>query len=169
MATDSIKLFVPECCQDYTEGVRRRNRGKFSVFFEYDIEAIEGEDKEKEGHNAFLRLNDGKTPLTSSELIRALYMVKSSGLTDQQRMEISKEWEIIENCLRNDSFWLMFNARQTGITAYRPLYHLPESDWHYRRARFQIHSRQFTRAFRNRLVGSHHWQRDSPYRPVPPL
>lgn len=81
------------------------------VFLEYDIEAIEGEDKEKEGHNAFLRLNDGKTPLTSSELIRALYMVKSSGLTDQQRMEISKEWEIIENCLQNDSFWLMFNAR----------------------------------------------------------
>lgn len=92
----------------FSQGIENKQQ---VVFLEYDIEAIEGEDKEKEGHNAFLRLNDGKTPLTSSELIRALYMVKSSGLTDQQRMEISKEWEIIENCLRNDSFWLMFNAR----------------------------------------------------------
>lgn len=80
------------------------------VFLEYDIDAIEGEDTKK-GHDAFLRLNDGKTPLTSSELIRALYMVKSSGLSEQQRMEISKEWEIIENSLQNDLFWLMFNAR----------------------------------------------------------
>lgn len=92
----------------FSQGIQNK---QLVVFLEYDIEAIEGEDKEKEGHNAFLRLNDGKTPLTSSELIRALYMVKSSGLTDQQRMEISKEWEIIENCLQNDSFWLMFNAR----------------------------------------------------------
>lgn len=92
----------------FSQGIENKQQ---VVFLEYDIEAIEGEDKEKEGHNAFLRLNDGKTPLTSSELIRALYMVKSSGLTDQQRMEISKEWEIIENCLQNDSFWLMFNAR----------------------------------------------------------
>lgn len=91
----------------FSQGIENKQQ---VVFLEYDIEAIEGEDKEKEGHNAFLRLNDGKTPLTSSELIRALYMVKSSGLTDQQRMEISKEWEIMENCLQNDSYWLMFNA-----------------------------------------------------------
>lgn len=80
------------------------------AFLEYDIETS-GKDTEKEGHKAFLRLNDGKTPLTSSELIRALYMVRSSGLSVHQQMEISKEWEIIENCLQNEQFWLMFNAK----------------------------------------------------------
>ena len=38
-------------------------------------------------------------------------MVKSSGLSVQQQMEISKEWEIVENSLTNEQFWLMFNAR----------------------------------------------------------
>ena len=33
-------------------------------------------------------------------------MVKSSGLSVQQQMEISKEWEIIENNLSNEQFWL---------------------------------------------------------------
>ncbi len=80
-------------------------------FLEYDVDTPKGEDTEKEGHKTFLRLNDGKTPLTSSELIRALYMVRSSGLSIQQQMEISKEWEIIENCLQDEQFWLMFNAR----------------------------------------------------------
>lgn len=80
------------------------------AFLEYDIDTPQNENTGKEGHKAFLRLNDGKTPLTSSELIRALYMVKSSGFSVQQQMEISKEWEIIENNLSNEQFWLMFNA-----------------------------------------------------------
>ena len=62
------------------------------------------------GQNAFNRLNAGKTPLTSSELIRALYMVDDSGLDAQRRIEISKEWELTENTLANRQFWLMFNA-----------------------------------------------------------
>lgn len=88
-----------------------KSNEKRIAFLEYDIDTPTNEDSEKEGHKAFLRLNDGKTPLTSSELIRALYMVKSSGLSVQQQMEISKEWEIIENNLSNEQFWLMFNAR----------------------------------------------------------
>lgn len=88
-----------------------QSQGKKIAFLEYDIETPTCEDSEKEGHKAFLRLNDGKTPLTSSELIRALYMVQDSGLTIQQQMEISKEWELIETSLQNEQFWLMFNAR----------------------------------------------------------
>lgn len=69
-----------------------------------------GEEENDKGQKAFNRLNAGKTPLTSSELIRALYMVNDSGLDEQQRMEISKEWELIENTLANEQFWQMFNA-----------------------------------------------------------
>lgn len=80
-------------------------------FLEYDIETTNENESTNEGHETFLRLNDGKTPLTASELIKALYMVRSSGLSIQQQMEISKEWEMIENSLRNNQFWLMFNAQ----------------------------------------------------------
>lgn len=62
------------------------------------------------GEDEFLRLNDGKTPLTASELIRAKYMVSTSGLSEHERSEISKEWELIENTLRQDKFWVMFNS-----------------------------------------------------------
>lgn len=72
-----------------------------------------------EGHQAFLRLNDGKTPLTSSELIKALYMVNASGLGEEERMEVAKEWEIIENTLRDEQFWLMFNSKGLSDTPTR--------------------------------------------------
>ena len=67
--------------------------------------------KEKDnGHDVFRRLNDGKTPLTSSELIRALYMVNASGIPEKDRLEISKEWELMERTLQNEQFWLMFKT-----------------------------------------------------------
>ena len=74
---------------------------------------------DKDGYDAFQRLNAGKTPLTSSELIRALYMVGSSGLSEQDKMEVSKEWELIETTLRNEQFWFMFNAKGLHDTATR--------------------------------------------------
>ena len=84
-------------------------------FLRYDIDTKEDD----EGHSIFLRLNDGKTPLTSSELIRALYMVNSSGIFEHERIEIAKEWEIIENTLRDEQFWLMFNSRGLSNTPTR--------------------------------------------------
>lgn len=86
-----------------------KSKGKKIAFLEYDIETPRIRISQRD--TKLLRLNDGKTPLTSSELIKALYMVQSSGLTVQQQMEISKEWELIENSLQNEQFWLMFNAR----------------------------------------------------------
>ena len=86
-----IRLFSGECDQKV-------------CFLEYRI------DKNDDDHDTFRRLNDGKTPLTSSELIRALYMVNASGIEDKDRLEISKEWELMEQTLQNEQFWLMFNS-----------------------------------------------------------
>ncbi len=104
--------------EEKKENIREllRDSRKTILFLRYDI-PLEGIDSE--GHQAFLRLNDGKTPLTSSELIRALYMVNASELSMQERMEISKEWEIIENTLRNEQFWLMFNSKGLSNTPTR--------------------------------------------------
>ena len=77
------------------------------------------EKTDPEGHNAFSRLNAGKTPLTSSELIRALYMVQNNGLSENQRIEIAKEWELIETTLNQEQYWRMFKAGTLADTPTR--------------------------------------------------
>ena len=62
----------------------------------------------KDEHKTFIRLNAGKIPLTSAELIRALFMT-SSELSVEKKMEIAKEWEAIETFLHNPSVWIMIN------------------------------------------------------------
>jgi hypothetical protein len=64
-------------------------------------------DEKEDGHAAFQRLNSGKIPLTSSELIRA----KLVGPGCANRYELAAEWERIEQRLRDDRFWFMFNGK----------------------------------------------------------
>lgn len=87
------------------------------TFLCYEIHADRND--HQEGHLVFLRLNGAKTPLTSSELIRALYMVSDSKISEQEQMEISKEWELMENALRNEQFWLMFRSEGLSDTQTR--------------------------------------------------
>lgn len=87
------------------------------TFLCYEIPADRND--HQEGHLVFLRLNGAKTPLTSSELIRALYMVSDSKISEQEQMEISKEWELMENALRNEQFWLMFRSEGLSDTQTR--------------------------------------------------
>ena len=110
--SDAIDKWLSVHTPDDKEAIKKlfSSKDKKISFLKYDIDAPKDNESDKEGHEAFRRLNDGKTPLTASELIRALYMVRSSGLSIQQQMEISKEWEMIENNLRDNQFWLMFNA-----------------------------------------------------------
>ena len=62
-------------------------------------------DKENE-NDAFERINSGKIPLTSAELLRALFMT-SPKIDENKKMEIAKEWELIESTLSNQDFWAM--------------------------------------------------------------
>lgn len=107
-----------QCEHNKKDKVRNllNNNSKTVSFLRYEI-PLDG--KDPEGHQAFLRLNDGKTPLTSSELIKALYMVNASGLGEEERMEVAKEWEIIESTLRDEQFWLMFNSKGLSNTPTR--------------------------------------------------
>ena len=54
----------------------------------------------------FTRLNIGKIPLTSSELVKAIFL-SSRGIGNLvvDPKEISLEWDNIEKELRDDSFW----------------------------------------------------------------
>lgn len=84
--------------------------GKRVLFLRYDLPKIEGPEVDKdEGHGAFQRLNAGKTALTSSELIRALYMEARNGLEDVEKADIAKEWDLIESAMADESFWSIWN------------------------------------------------------------
>ncbi len=87
-------------------GTYKGNQKKELFFIEYFI------DEAEDGQQAFNRINAGKTPLTSSELLRARFMVSDSGLPSAEVYEIAKEWELINSTLENSQFWAIWNTRR---------------------------------------------------------
>lgn len=75
-------------------------RTKF-IWYEVD------EDENSTAKEIFKRLNSGKVELTNAELVKALFLGKfDNGYTsDSERMQMSIEWEWIENKLNQDEFW----------------------------------------------------------------
>lgn len=58
--------------------------------------------------DAFTRLNVGKIPLTSDELVRALFLRQASGSQgepESQQLRIAYEWDQLEKALQFDPFW----------------------------------------------------------------
>ncbi len=61
--------------------------------------------------DVFTRLNMGKIPLVSAELVKALFLKSSNFNRDSQaarhlqQLNISQEWDSIEKRLQDDSFW----------------------------------------------------------------
>ncbi len=55
----------------------------------------------------FTRLNIGKIPLTSAELVKAMFLCrnKEQGIDRKKQEEISLQWDNIERELQNDSLW----------------------------------------------------------------
>lgn len=67
----------------------------------------------------FTRINIGKIPLTNSELIKALFL-NSSNYNKQnnkirlRQLEISTEWDFIEQSLQNNRFWYFLNENKVS-------------------------------------------------------
>lgn len=80
--------------------------GKRVMFLRHDLR------EDEDGHDAFQRLNAGKTPLTASELIRALYMEAGNGLDPGEKADIAKEWDLIESAMTDESFWSIWANRR---------------------------------------------------------
>lgn len=73
-----------------------------------NVKVIWYEVGEKEDSIAlFTRLNIGKIPLTSAELVKAMFLSKDENpdMTRQKQEEISLQWDNIEKELHNDSLW----------------------------------------------------------------
>ncbi|HHD2940695.1 MULTISPECIES: DUF262 domain-containing protein [Enterobacteriaceae] len=63
---------------------------------------------------AFTRLNVGKIPLTSDELIRALFLRRSTGASADPtsiQLRIAYEWDQLEKALQNDAFWYFISNK----------------------------------------------------------
>lgn len=70
--------------------------------------------EEQNSKEIFQRLNLGKISLTNSELIKAIFLKHNyndnSGKESSAVMQISTEWDIIENALQNDELWSFVNT-----------------------------------------------------------
>ena len=55
----------------------------------------------------FTRLNIGKIPLTSAELIKAMFLSQTTtrDITHEQKQEIALAWDNIEKELGDESLW----------------------------------------------------------------
>ncbi len=60
----------------------------------------------------FERLNIGRIPLTSAELVKAMFLCRdNSGLTNAKQDEIALQWDSIERDLHDESFWGFLSDR----------------------------------------------------------
>lgn len=69
----------------------------------------------------FTKVNLGRIPLTNAELIKALflnqdYFLPSVSDRENRQMEVSLEWERIEQGLQNDSFWYFLSEKSESGT-----------------------------------------------------
>lgn len=89
-------------------------------FFKYLKEQVKiiwyevGEDED--AISLFTRLNIGKIPLTSAELVKAMFLSSSGrdGSAAGRQEEIALQWDNMEKELHDDSLWYFLTNRATG-------------------------------------------------------
>ena len=79
-------------------------------------------DSSQDSISLFTRLNIGKIPLTSAELVKAMFLSRDNeeDIDRKKQDEISLQWDNIERALHNDSLWYFLtnnikNSYQTRI------------------------------------------------------
>jgi len=98
------------------------NKDDFRSKFRFNTKVIWYESTDEESIAVFTRLNIGKISLTNAELIKALFLNSSNfgQLTNHEQreslrkkqLEISTEWDNIENSLQDDKFWYFISDSQ---------------------------------------------------------
>jgi len=76
----------------------------------YDISSSSNQKLKLDTEQVFLNLNAGKIPLTSSELIKALFILEAQNKNSKEiaklkATELSREWDTMETKLHDDLFW----------------------------------------------------------------
>ncbi len=102
--------YIEQYFTEKTQGDRREMAAYLTKLNEYFISSVSviwyEVDSAEDGIELFERLNIGKIPLTSSELVKALFLKDSAqDKMSGRQEEVSLQWDIIEQELRNPSFW----------------------------------------------------------------
>lgn len=102
--------YIDQYFIDKTQGIRRELAASLTKLNEYFISSVSviwyEVDSAEDGIELFERLNIGKIPLTSSELVKALFLKDSARDSMSGRQEeVALQWDMIEHELRNPSFW----------------------------------------------------------------
>lgn len=95
---------------------------EISSYFEKNVKIIWYEVEVKNDEDAiglFTRLNIGKIPLTSAELVKAMFLSRNNNeMNKEKQQEISLQWDNMEKELHNDSLWY-FLTNETGKESYQ--------------------------------------------------
>lgn len=69
---------------------------------------------DEDSNALFQRLNIGKIPLTSSELVKAIFLCASSkkDIRTERQQEIALQWDNIEKELHDDAFWYFLTNKR---------------------------------------------------------
>lgn len=92
----------------FTEkGQKSVTMSTFKTLFADNVQIIWYEvDESADANKMFTRLNIGKIPLTSAELVKAMFLSgDNSGMDERRRDEIALQWDNIEKELHNDALW----------------------------------------------------------------
>jgi len=110
LATQEISTFLNENpeARETLRGLLSEDGEKEVFFILYELSNNESAEL------VFRNLNAARIPLTESELLRALFMLRITN--EDAKMEIAAEWELMENTFHNDEFWSMFNVKQSYQT-----------------------------------------------------
>ncbi len=75
-------------------------------------------DTDQDPVRAFTRLNVGRIPLTSAELIRALFLRSDKKQLDpRDAQQIPRDWDEIEHRLQDDSYWYFLQSDTTPASS----------------------------------------------------
>ncbi len=102
----------------FTEKGKKSALTNINKYFDENVKIIWYEVDESEDAIAlFTRLNIGKIPLTSAELVKAIFLSETTGQQEldlNRREEKSLQWDNIEKELHNDALWyFLSNDRKT--------------------------------------------------------
>jgi uncharacterized protein with ParB-like and HNH nuclease domain len=106
------------------------NRNEFESKLFFDTKVIWYQSLEDDPIAIFTRINIGKIPLTNAELIKALFLNSSnfdkkySDKIRHKQLEISTEWDLIEQSLQKDKFWYFLNGNKTSTNRIEFIFNL---------------------------------------------
>lgn len=115
-ASDVIVKWMEKCILNRKDKLDefKKNLLECTKVIWYELDEVENE------HKVFERLNVGKIPLTSAELIKAALLNSKNFTRDSElsKIQLALQWDEVEHTLQDDAFWC-FLSNDTDKTSTR--------------------------------------------------